>query len=127
MSVPSNRDNSDGKRRKIKEIIITYDYEEIRKLYRKAVARSNNFDSLREAIVRAIYGGEWHISLEHYLRNEEEVVLNILELIAEEADVILSIIPLRKTVPVLSKRFELKEKYQGKREEIFKRERETWK
>lgn len=116
MGVPSNRDNHDKKRRKMKEIIITYDYEEIRKLYRKAMARSKNFDSLRDAIVRAIYGGEWHISLEHYLRNEEEVVFNILELIAEEADIILSIIPLRKAVPVLSRRFELKEKLQRERE-----------
>lgn len=109
MGRPRKRDSSDVKRRKVKKIVITSDYGEIRKLYREAAARSKNFDSLREAVVRAIYGGEWRISPEQCLRNEEEVVLNILEVIAEEADVILSIIPLRKMVPVLSKKFELKE------------------
>jgi hypothetical protein len=107
------------KRRKIKKIVITSDYGDIRKLYRGVAARSKNFDSLREAVVRAIYGGEWRISPEQCLRNEEEVVLNILEVIAEEADVILSIIPLRKMVPVLSRKFELKEEFQRKQEERF--------
>jgi len=127
MGRPRKRDGSDVKRRKIKKIVITRDYGEVRNFYREAATRSKNFDSLREAVVRVIYSGEWRISPEHCLCNEEEVVLNILEVIAEEADIILSIIPLRKMVPVLSRKFELTEEFQREQEERFQWERDALK
>jgi len=127
MSVPSNGDNNDEKRRKLKEFTITRDHEEIRKFIKNFVARSNNFDSLKESIVRAIYGGEWNFSPEHLLLNEEEVVLDIFLMISEEAYTILSIIPMNKALPAIEHRLELKEKHQKEIEEMFKREREAWK
>lgn len=110
--------HNDTKKRKIKKLIITRDYEKIRKVYRKVVARSENFDSLKEAAVRAIYDGEWypHPHNGYRLHNEKEVVLDILEVIAEEAYTILNVIPMRKMVHALSRKMEIKERFQRERE-----------
>lgn len=105
--------NDDDKKPKL--VKISFDQEEIkrmRKANRRRVARqSANFESLKKSVVKAIYDGDWHVSPGHYLRDEEEVFLNILELIAEEAYIVACIAPLRKVRRVVFEKLDLIEKY----------------
>ena len=111
---------------KVEKITVTADPEEVRKLRRSVTLRRADFGPLMAEIAGVIYEGDWQIDgilngrvrdvTGFHLVNEEEVVLNVLEAVADQADIILNLIPLRKMIPVLERKMDDVERLQRMQE-----------